>query len=278
MTKRKLTDKDILSLSKLYSSGLSSWAIANKFNIDHKTVLHHLKRLNIKRRNRSNAAKEGVKAGRIIIKKNIIPKNLKLNEDLAYILGVLIGDGYMNYNNKFRNYNIGLSAVDKEFIEEFKRVLYNYFKIKSTDEFRKSKIKNWNDQYITRLCSKEACDFINSIGQFKKENWKVPEVIKIADDNIKCAYIRGFFDSEGEIDKRIGRVGATSMNLDGLKEVKNLLESLGIRSTIIKKKDTRPNTSQKYILRIHDKNSINLFKEMIGFTIERKQQILEKFV
>lgn len=278
MVKRKLTNRDILSLKELYDSGLSSWEIAKKFNTGHSNILYHLKKLNFKTRNRSSAAKEGVKAGRIVIKKNLIPKSLKLNEDLAYILGVLAGDGYMDYNDKRRTHSIGLSAIDKEFVEKFRETLFNFFKIRSSQEFRKSRREKWNDQYVTRLCSKEACDFINSIGQFKKGNWLVPDMIKNADTEIKSAFIKGFFDSEGEIDKQIGRVGATSINLEGLEEIKKILESMGIRNTIIKRKDIRPNTHQKYVLRIHDKQSIALFNQFIGFTIQRKQDILNSFL
>jgi intein-encoded DNA endonuclease-like protein len=278
MVKRKLTDEDILSLPDLYSSGLSSLAIAEIFDTYHSTILHHLKKLNFKRRNRSSAAKEGIKSGRIKIERNEIPRNLVLNEDLAYILGVLAGDGYLDYNNKIRAYCIGLSAIDEEFVEEFKKTLFNVFKIKSSDEFRKSRKEKWNAQYVTRLCSKEACDFINSVGEFKKYNWMIPEIIKNANTKTKCAFIKGFFDSEGEIDKRTGRVGATSMNLEGLKEIGDLLNGLSIRNTIIKVKDNRLNTHQKYRIRIHDKNSIGLFAFLIGFTIARKQKILNNYL
>lgn len=75
MIKNKLNKEDILSLKDLYNSGLSSWAMGKKLHRDHKTILAYLKKLNIKRRDKSSAAKEGVKAGRIIIKKNVIPRN-----------------------------------------------------------------------------------------------------------------------------------------------------------------------------------------------------------
>jgi intein-encoded DNA endonuclease-like protein len=275
---KKLLNKDILLFPNLYNSGLSSWAIAKRFNVDHKTILSHLKRLGVERRNRSSAAKEGVKVGRIIIKKHNLPENLTLDENLSYILGVLCGDGYMDYNSKRRNYCLGLSAVDREFVNYFKFCLFNFFKIKSTKEFKKSRNENWKDQFVTRLCSKNACDFINSIGNFKGDIWRIPEVIKNSSDRVRSAFLKGFFDSEGEIDKKIGRVGAVSINFEGLEEIGILLNGLGIKFTIIKKKDLRPNTSQKYVLRIHDKNSIKLFYELIGFTIKRKQEILIKFV
>jgi len=275
MVKRKLTSEDIFSLVDLYNSGLSSWAIARRFDTCHSNILHHLEKLNVERRDRSSAAKEGVKAGRIIIKKHKIPENLKLNENLSYILGVIAGDGCVSYNTDFRRYQICLAAIDKDFVDKFREVLSNFFKINPTNEFRKSKVKNWSDQYWTRLCSKEACSFINSFGDFKGDIWRVPDAIKNSNFKIKCLFLKGFFDSEGEVDKKSGRVGATSMNLEGLMEVGDLLSDLKIRFTIIKRKDLRPNTSQKYVLRIHDKASIKLFYELIGFTINRKQNILK---
>ncbi|MEK6918258.1 MAG: LAGLIDADG family homing endonuclease [Nanoarchaeota archaeon] len=278
MVTRKLTNSNILSISSLYGSGLSTWEIAKRFNIQHSTILHHMKRLNIERRNKSSAAKEGVKSGRIKIKKHNIPSDLIISEDLSYIFGVLCGDGCISCNKKLRRYHIVLSATDKEFVDKFRNVLRNYFKINPTTEFRKSRNSNWRDQYVTRLCSKEACDFILEFGNFGKDKWKVPEIIKTSDGNIKSSFIMGFFDSEGEIDRKIGRVGAVSMNFGGLKEVQDLLSFLKIRSTIIKKKDLRPNTSQKYVLRIHDKNSILLFYSLVGFTIDRKQKILKEFL
>jgi len=262
----------------MYENGLSSWAISKQMRIDHKSILNYLNKSKTNIRNKSEAAKLGVKEGRIIIKRNIIPLNLRLNKDLSYILGVLAGDGYLTYNNKLRRYQIGLNATDKKFVNEFKKSLISFFQITPTNEFKKSKKVNWNDQYATRLCSKEACDYINSIGEFRKENWTVPKIIKESDEDVKCTFIKGFFDSEGEIDKQIGRVGATSMNLEGLKEIQELLNDLKIRSTIILVKDLRPNTSQKYRLRINDKKSIILFNDLIGFTIQRKQQILDQFV
>lgn len=278
MVKRKVTNNEILSLSNLYKSGLSSWEIAKRFDTCHSNILYHLKKLGVIIRDKSSAAKEGVKAGRIIIKKNKIPADLKLNKDLAYILGVLAGDGYMDYSNKRMTYYIGLSATDKEFVERFKTVLFDFFKIKSTNEFRKSKKETWNNQYITRLCSKEVCGFINSFGNFCKDKWRVPDIIKNSENNIKCAFLKGFFDSEGEIDSKAKRIGATSMNLKGLEEIENLLKSIGIISTMIKKKDTRLNASQKYILRLQDRKSMELFYKNIGFTIQRKHIILAECI
>jgi intein-encoded DNA endonuclease-like protein len=270
--------KGSADISTFYNQGLSTWAIADKLNVDHKTIIYHLRKRNIQLRNRSDAAKVGVLFGRIAIKKKRIPKNLILNKHLAYILGVLAGDGYMAYNTNRRNYFLGLSATDKEFVDKFRKAISNFFKLTSSTEFRKPRNTNWRAQYISRLCSKEACEYIASIGQFRKENWFVPKNVLNSNLEIKCHFLKGFFDSEGDIDKANGRVGATSMNIKGLTQVKLLLEGIGIRSTIILKKDSRLNTNQKYVLRIHDKKSLILFNTFIGFIIKRKQEILNRFI
>jgi len=274
----RLTDQDILSIKFLYESGLSSTVLSKRFNTVHSNILNHLRKLNVKMRNRKDAAREGFRAGRIIIKKNKIPEILELDNNLSYILGVLCGDGYMDYNILRGNYHIGLSAIDKEFVVKFQLSLYEFFKLNSSNEYRESRKINWSPQFITRLCSKEACEFINSIGSFKKHNWNVPDIIKNSSQEIKCSFLKGFLDSEGEIDKAIGRITATSMNLNGLENIGNLFNDLGIRSTLIKTKDIRPNTHQKYRLRINDKNSICNFNRLIGFCINRKQAILDLFV
>jgi len=52
---------------------------------------------------------------------------LKPSEELAYVIGVKVGDGYVSKKSRVRKcYNdvmIGLEAKDKEFIEEFDRCL-----------------------------------------------------------------------------------------------------------------------------------------------------------
>lgn len=265
-----------MSLKDLYNSGLSSWAIARRFDTHHSNILFHLDNLKVKRRDKSSAAKEGVKAGRIKIRKHRLPEDLKLDKNLAYILGVLCGDGYMDYNNKRMTYYIGLDVVDKDFFEEFKKTLYNFFKIKPTDEFKKSKNEKWKDQFITRLCSRAVCDYINNIGDFKRDRWRVPDMLKNSDKSVKGAFLRGYFDSEGNVDKGSRRVSAPSINLKGIKEIQFLLNDFGIRSKIELKE--RTGYLDIYVLKIQDRKSIELFSEYIGFSIKRKQRLLDDLI
>ena len=45
-----------------------------------------------------------------------------LNEDKAYILGVLCGDGWITTKSRF-----GLNAIDLDFVQEFKRCIFEVY-------------------------------------------------------------------------------------------------------------------------------------------------------
>jgi intein-encoded DNA endonuclease-like protein len=72
-------------------------------------------------------------------------KLLEPSEELAYVIGVMIGDGYIyKYIYAFRDgriverYRIGLKAKDKEFVGEFARclaIVLNRPSIKGTEKF-----------------------------------------------------------------------------------------------------------------------------------------------
>lgn len=126
-------------------------------------------------------------------------------------------------------WQIGLNTIDEDFADKFRETILNFFKLNPTKRFKKSKIKNWNDQYIIKLCSKEVCKYINFIGNFKQDTWIVPHEIKNSDNKVKAFFLRGFFDSEEEFDKNTKRVGSTSMNLKGLNKIGKLLNYLDIR-------------------------------------------------
>ncbi len=275
MVNKKLSNENVNFLIDSYSAGLSATILADKFNVYPSTIVRVLRRNNILVRTYSQAATLALNEGRM--KKNKIPSSLSLNEDLSYILGVLCGDGYIDYSDRRMTWQIGLDVIDIEFVQRFSKALYNFFKINPTFRIRKQRKDRWNIQYTVKLCSKEACTFINSIGLFKTRNWDIPLEIKNSGLDVKSYFLKGFFDSEGGIDRAIGRVEATSINLGGLSGVGKLLEDLGIRYTILKTEHREPNRDPKYTLRINAKNSIIDFYKSVGFTISRKQLILEGF-
>ena len=274
-----LKKEEVKEFVLLYKNGESTRSIAKKFNRCHSIILWHFERLGIKRRERKEAAKLGVIRGRIKIFKHKIPESAKqMSLDKAYILGVLCGDGYINYNKDKRAYQIGLDVTNKEFFNKFRRCLYKVYKIRPTNEYKIIKIKNWQNKYITRLCSKAACEDLLKYGELKTENWKIPKIIKKSDLNIQAIFLKGLYDSEGDVDKSCKRIGLTSINGTGLDEVKNVLNNFNIRCTIIIQKDLKPNRKTRYVLRVQDRKSVETFYRFINFTIKYKKENLKQII
>jgi intein-encoded DNA endonuclease-like protein len=276
--RKKLNKNSIKQICKLYKRGESTWTLSKQFSVGHTTILYHLKKNHITLRSKSESLKIGFKFGRVKIRKHKIPSSsMKITPQKSYLLGVLCGDGFIDFSQKRRTFHVGLVAKDKEFVLKFRNAIKHIYKINSSISVLKPRNKNWSIMYQTRACSKNICLDILKYGSFKTENWKVPIEIKKSTPVCKHCFLRGFYDSEGDVDEKYHRVGLTSINSVGLKEVQNFLNELGIRNSFLEQK-TYGNRKYKFILRIQDRKSLEMFCRKIGFTIERKQKALQKIL
>jgi intein-encoded DNA endonuclease-like protein len=197
-----------------------------------------------------------------------LPESAKeVTEDLGYILGTVYGDGHVTTKQR----RVILSVTDKEFSLEFKRVLEKWSGFKARFFPRKLKpdkyVKKRKLQYVVYIDSKEASEFLDNfdLNNFKKANEK-----------IKGAFLRGFFDSESSAHKKRG-LSCYNTDYSLILISKELLNSLGITLTIQCRKTNlgRFNSVKPcYKLYIAKKESIIKFYDHVGFTIHRKQQRL----
>lgn len=265
----------------LYNDCESSHSIAKKFNIDHTTVLDHLHAASVTIRSKSESIKVGLAKGRVkpISKPHILPPSSKdLTCEKAYTLGVLAGDGWLDYSPKVRRCQIGLETIDEEFADEFRRCLYITYRIMPSKKKIIEKHPRWSDTYCVKLCCKAACEDLLSYGtSFKKEEWRVPPVIKNASPDIQASYLRGFFDSEGCVEVNNQRIKGTSSRLPGLEDISTLLGDFGIRSRIARQSKEK----NAYDAKIQDRASVELFAKYVGFTVVRRadrlQQVLASY-
>lgn len=122
-------------------------------------------------------------------------------------------------------------------------------------------------------CKAAYEDLISYGVVYKTFKWKVPKAVEIGTPKIITEFIKGFADSEGGIDKDTRRISLTSVRKEGLRQVRYMLDKLGIRSTIQIRK-AHGSRKESYQLQIQDRNSIEKFVKLIGFTIKRKQKAL----
>ena len=201
---------------------------------------------------------------------------LKPSEDLAYIIGARLGDGYTYEDGDY--YVIRLRAKDKEFVEDFGRRLANVL--------RREPIRPRKDagKYIAEAKSKTLYKLLRKPVDLKR-------IKKYVEHCPKCtaAFLRGLFDSEGYVSKN-GYIYLYNTNYEVLVYAQRLLRRFGIESTgpwpAVQKGTTMhdPRTGKQYKTKkdcyyIYIRaESLPKFYRHIGFTIPRKQKRLEDYL
>ena len=272
---RPYTLNDYNKVLSLRKGGISYGKIAQKVNISNATA-----QLWVKTSRKPRFLYAQIKQRKL--------KSKRLSPELAYIYGVLIGDGHLE-KSKLSN-RITLKVTDKEFAKKFYNVLKRWSGFKPTWS-EASRISNHitmygdlikcNSYYYTvRFGSKQAVDFISNNLKCRTKDWDIPKSIKNTKNRkIIFSFFQGIFDSEGCAvytprynKKRI------DINMYG-KQVRNLqklLQKIGIESTVTQGQIQKQRGM--YVLRILRKESIKLFAKNVGFTIKRKKKILCKIL
>ncbi|MFH1332532.1 MAG: hypothetical protein ABIH63_04600 [archaeon] len=136
--------------------------------------------------------------------KAILP--MELTEDLSYLTGFILADGYLKDENKllkrykFREYSIVICDNSKEHVEYLKEIVTSIFKTKCNIYFTKDKKGSW---YILRCTSKPVFRFFSDVLKIsqgdKTGKIRVPELIKKSNFNLQKAFIAGFSDGEAGV-------------------------------------------------------------------------------
>jgi len=275
-----ITEKDMhcngyKQLKKLYESGKSAYNIGKQLGLHHGVIIGILKKLNVRIRNKSEAAKLSFNLGIIkppINTRKILKNSYKLNKEKAYILGTLCGDAYMHCTRR-QSYQIGLDVTDKEFAYYFFSCINNVYGLKPKSSLIKSRNPKWKQQYKIRLCSKKVFEDLKKYDkkEFKTFDWTVPNQILNSNNKIQASFLQAFFDSEGWVEVKEKRIRVISANKNAINQIKDLLTNMKIRSTSIKKENN-------IVISVQDQKSIKLFYKNIGFRIERKMNNLKILV
>ncbi len=153
-----------------------------------------------------------------------IQPSLEMTEDLAYVLGTLLGDGCVYKSN--RSYNLCLDVTSKKFAQNFFASLVKIGLNPRMREFwprgKYSKLKRYcvrtQSLVFGRWYKDLSCDKLASL---------------LTTQESMIGFIRGFYDSEGNLYLRKGyntpRVSMSNTNLELLYLVKNLSEKIGIK-------------------------------------------------
>jgi len=176
--------------------------------------------------------------------------------NLAYLLGVMKGDGCISRNIKSHKHILLLTVKDKELAEEFNKVVKGIGLHPNLWQTRRG-------YYRVEANSKIFYEWYRDLSLRSLQGL-------LPTESEKAVFLRGYFDSDGGCYPLHGIV-ATSTNSKLLKFIQNLLLSLQIWASF--EKNHLGGTS----LRVHSGSCVK-FRELIGFVIRRKQMALEQYV
>lgn len=199
----------------------------------------------------------------------------KLKPELAYIVGIILGDGSLagNSSNKTGNWNISGFFDNKEHQKYFDQLIN-----KELGFYPKnfSPIENYEISYF---CSKAAHYFLRTFfdipNSFKSGIIKTPKIIKDAPMNIQKAFIQGLFDSDGTFTCNEIRYSTTSKTM--IDQVKSFLDNQEIKS-YIGKWQKKGGYQLLYTIYIKSKKGKQEYYNKIGFEHPNKKFLLENSI
>ncbi len=179
----------------------------------------------------------------------IIPETL--NHTFGQIFGYFIGDGnFEDRGLRFRDARVEVLGVYRSMFKQLFNVDGKISKMSSKNCYTLS----INSKEIRDLFELMLPSILNEVGKSKKE--------------VALAFIKGFFDAEGHINKKRAYVSAVQKNPQILRYLQLFLLRLGIRSTI----KFGIGAKKMNVIRIIDKDVKGY--SQIGFTASDKQKIL----
>lgn len=189
-----------------------------------------------------------------------------LTEQYAYWLGLIVGDGGIHEGSHKKVYFV---TGDVELRDWFVAATTLMFGIVPT-------IRADRNHWVININSNSLVEYLKNTFAFpsgKTSDVKVvPPQILISPSTVVAAFIRGHMDTDGCADKQSGNVILISKSKELINTEQQILLKMGIvGSTLLQQAD------QCYRLTITGNDTV-IFRDLIGFTLTRKQQILDQHI
>ena len=206
-----------------------------------------------------------------------------LNENVAELVGAIIGDGYI-YRNK-RKYQIGFvghQVTDKYYFEYLRELIKKEWNKEAKPVMRERAIR-------MTINSKEVVNFlINELsipyGKMKSKNVVIPEQIR---NNWRLAKhtIRGITDTDGSVFavrkprvERYPSIEITTISKNLAEQIKKILEERGFRVAKIWQFKSKLSNNLGYRFGLNGRENLKKWTEEIGFSNPYKLQRAKEYL
>jgi len=182
-----------------------------------------------------------------------------LDDDFAYILGLIVGDGCLTARNR-----VIVSSADPEVVAAFHglaaRLGLHVF-------------PNFARRHDYVIASSQLYSLLEHVGLSlgTARTKRIPRALLAAPEPMVAAFLSGLFDADGTVDRRDGTITFSTVSLTLARQVQTVLLNFGIVAARAIKRGRylgRPHISQR--LTITGAEAVR-FDERIGFRLERKR-------
>lgn len=159
---------------------------------------------------------------------DILNKFPNYTQELFYFLGLFIGDGFVNINGNSHDIYLSIGKEEDD--------LANFYDTLTQKVFDRKCIHIHKDKENTRrFTHKELALLLQDEIGTTAYNKRIPEWIKQATYSLRYAFLQGYLDSDGSVfyDNGKVRVNFTSVNLELLEDIQDILFSLKIKNSIV---------------------------------------------
>lgn len=203
-----------------------------------------------------NSVHENEPGGEVVTlsrSKNVIPAEISLDEDLAWLFGLFTAEG-SKCKDRCLRFNLGPS--EEELAKKIVKIMKEKFNLVP-------KVKRSKREITITISSKILYIVFKVLGLLgTSRTKKVPEIILNSPPRIVLAYIKGLIDGDGYVDE-YGNIVYSTRSTELAKQVFNLLLSLGVSSSLTV-------NGSDYIIRI-GKSSLRTPSEVYRYLTDKVQ-------
>jgi hypothetical protein len=207
-------------------------------------------------------------------KKILFPKRISLN--LAYVVGLLLGDGSLtgDNSNASGNWTTSLFCESKKHGLMYSKIMKKIFDVNVH-------IYRPKENLFVFYCSSKALhlffqDLFEIKNGFKCDKIIVPKRIFNSSAYIRANFLSGLFDTDGTFTCKKVKYATTSKTMS--EQVKQMLSNLNIKSYINMWQKKGGNYKPLYTVSIYSKCGLKVFSEKINFRHPNKKLLLANFI
>ena len=158
----------------------------------------------------------------------VVGNTTERERKLAYFYGLFVGDGFTNINKNSYDVYMSIGKDEKELAEFYDSLILDLFGRRCVHVHK-------DTENTRRFTSKELVQQLDASVGISAYTKRVPEWIKRGSYETKLAFIQGFLDTDGSVfnTKRGVRINFTSVNLELLEDVQDILFAMEIKNSIV---------------------------------------------